>query len=92
LKEDQQIGNAVRVHIGQRANDLPGRRIEILNEIELIVEIAIGLTTNENAVFVEFFDVRSPVEVRVDGDAGDAPVTAIGAPHVRPSIAIQIFG
>ena len=91
MKEHEQVGDAICVDVGERTNDLPCRRVKILNEIDLVVEVAIGLATNENAVLVELFDVRSAVEVRVDSNAGDAAVSAICAPHIRPSITIEIF-
>src|SRR5215831_12525317 len=91
LEEQQQVGNAVRVDVGNRSNDLPRRRIEFLDEIDLVVEVAVELASNQRAVVVELIDIGSAVEVRIEGDADQLSVCVVRTPDVRPSVVIAIL-
>jgi hypothetical protein len=70
LKEDEQVGRAVVVNILNSALLLVRRVVELLHEIDAVVEVAIGLAAYEDTVFVVLVDIRSAIEVSIDGDFG----------------------
>ncbi len=69
-----------------------GDRVEVLDEVHLVVEIAIRLAPNEGATVVVLADVRSAVEVRVDPDFAQPSVAAVHAPDIGPPVTVSIFG
>ena len=88
-KQDQQIGGAVVVGIDEGANVLPGRRVEVFNQIDLIVEIPIRFPAYEDAAFVILLDVRAAVEIGVDVDFGRQSPRIIVAPDIRATVVLK---
>jgi hypothetical protein len=63
LKEHQQVRRAVVVEVNDRPHALPGDRVKVLDEIDLIVEVSIGLATDKDAAVVVLANVRQPIKV-----------------------------
>src|SRR5438128_10886125 len=80
LEEDQQVGGAVVIHVDYGTHLLARRRIELLYNIDAVVEVAIHLAAHEGAALVIFVNIRSAVEVRVDGDLGQLVLTIVRPP------------
>src|SRR5579864_5757849 len=65
-EEDEEIGPAVVVHVGDRPN--------------------------ERALIVVLEDIRSAVKIGVERNLGEPAPSIVGAPDVRPSVAVPILG
>ena len=73
LKEHEQVGRAVEVDVYDGTCMFARRGVEFLDEIDTVVEVAIRLAADECATFVVLVNIRSAVEVRIDGHFGDWP-------------------
>ena len=67
-KEDEQIGRAVEVDVYEGPCMFARRGIELLDEIDPVVEVAIGLAPYEGAMFEILVDIGPAVEVGIDDD------------------------
>ena len=68
-KEDEQIGRSVEVDVYEGPCMFARRGIELLDEIDPVVEVAIRLAPHEGATFEILVDVGSAVEVAIDDDS-----------------------
>jgi hypothetical protein len=91
LKEHEQVRRAVVVEVNHRPDALPGDRVKILDEIDLIVEVSIGLATDKNAALVVLVNVRQPVEVAVSYDFRKAAVSVVDTPQVGLAVTVQVL-
>ena len=67
-KEYEQVGRAVEVDVYEGPCMFARRRVELLDEIDPVVEVAIPLAPHEGATFEILVDIGSAVEVGVDSD------------------------
>ena len=84
VKEGEHIGRAVVVNVLDGSFLLVRDGVEALDEIDTVVEIAIGLSNGECAAGIVLMHVRSAIEVGIDGDFGEASLTIVCAPHIWP--------
>jgi len=91
LEEHEQIGRPVKIDIDDRPPRLLGPRIELLNEIDAIVEVAVGFASDERTSLVVFLDVRAAVEIGIERDTRESAVPVVDAPDVGPPVAVVIF-
>src|SRR5262245_2237430 len=91
LRQKEKIRPAIGIDIGNRSHNLARGWIELLDQIDLIVEIAIQLAADERAALVKLADIRSSIEVRIDGDARDLSIAIIQAPEIGTAVAVPIF-
>src|SRR5579864_4231761 len=90
-EEDEEIGPAVVVHVGDRPHALVGETVERLDEINPPIEVAIRFPANERALIVVLEDIRSAVKIGVERNLGEPAPSIVGAPDVRPSVAVPIL-
>ena len=67
------------------------RRIKLLDEIDLVIEIAIRLATYEDAPFVVLLNIRSPIEIGIYGDQGQLAIMVVQTPDIGRFVAIPII-
>ena len=70
LKQDQQVGGTVVVDVLDGTQRLTRGRVEFLDQVDPIVEVAIRLATHEGAAHVILVNIRSAVEIGIDGHLG----------------------
>jgi len=92
LEQDEQVGRAVEVDVLDGTHVLVRRGLELLDEIDTVVEVAIRLAPYEFATFVILEHVGAAVEVGVDGDLNELALAIVRTPDIRASIAVQILG
>ncbi len=68
-----------------------GGRAVALDEIEAAVAVAVELAPDENAVGIDFLEIRPAVEVDVGLNPDDPAGAVRGTPHVRPAVAVAIL-
>jgi hypothetical protein len=91
LKEDEQVGGAVIVKVLDNSRLLVRRIVELLDEIDTVVKVAIRFSAYEYTAFVVLANVRSAIEVGIDGHFGELAVTIVQAPDVGPAVAVPIL-
>jgi hypothetical protein len=91
LKKQQLVRRAVVVEVNHRPDVLPGDGVEVLDEIDLIVEVAIGFATDKNAAFVVLANVRHSIEVAVPYNFREAAVFVVYTPNVGLAVAVQVL-
>src|SRR5580704_11989329 len=91
LKEDQEVGGAIVVDVLNGTHPFARGGIEFLDQIDLVVEVAVRLATHEKATFVVLVNIRSAVEIGIDGYLRELAVTIVGAPDVGASVAVMIL-
>jgi hypothetical protein len=91
LKEDEQVGGAVVINVLDNSRLLVRRRVELLDEIDTVVKVAIRLSAYEYPALVVLANVRSAIEVGIDGHFGELAVTIVQAPDVGPTVAVPIL-
>jgi len=91
LKEHQQVRRAVIVDVKHRPDVLPSDCVKDLDEIDLIVEVSIGLATDKNAAIVVLANVRLSIEVAVSYDFREAAVLIVYTPNVGLAITVQVL-
>ncbi len=91
LKQDEHIGRAVVVDVLDRSHLVVRRVVELLDEIDAVVEIAIRLPPDQRTAFVVLVNIRATVEVAVDGDFREPPLTIVGQPEIRPAVSVPIL-
>lgn len=92
LKEDEQVGPAVVVNVLDGTHAFVRRRVEFLDKIDLVVEVAIRLSAYEYTAFVVLVNIRSAIEVGIDGHFGELALMIVHAPDVGPAVAVPILG
>jgi len=92
LKEDEQVGRAVVINVLDRTHAFVRRGVEFLDKIDLVVEVAIRLSVYEYTTFVVLVNIRSVIEVGIDGDLAELALTIVHAPDVGPAVAVPILG
>jgi hypothetical protein len=92
MKQNEQVGSAVIVAINDRPNVIVSCRVELFNEIDSIIEVSIGFTSDERAVDVVLLDVCATVEIRVDSYFRGLAVVVVLLPDVGSTVAIAVFG
>jgi hypothetical protein len=91
LIEHQQVRRAVIVEVKHRTDVLPGDGVKDLDEIDLLVEISIGLATDKNAAIVVLANVRPSIEVAVSYDFGEAAAFVVYTPNVGLAVTVQVL-
>jgi len=92
LEEHEQVGRPVEVDVYDGACMFTRRRIEFLDEIDAVIEVAVRLAAYECTTFVVLVNIRSAIEVAIDGHLSELALTIVHAPDVRPSVAVLIRG
>jgi hypothetical protein len=67
------------------------RGVELFNEIDPVIEISIGFTSDERSVVVILPDVCATVEIRVNAYFSGLAVIVVLLPDIRSTVAIAIF-
>jgi len=91
-EEHEFIGLAIEIKIGDRTDLILRERVELLNEVDLIVEIAVGVAAKKDATVVDLLNVGSTVEVRVDGDGRELASPVEVPPDVGTAVGVSVFG
>jgi hypothetical protein len=91
LKEHQQVRRTVIIEVKHRPDGLPSDGVKDLDEIDLIVEVSIGLATDKNAAIVVLANIRQSIEVAVSYDFREAAVFVVYTPHVGLAVTIQVL-
>src|SRR4029077_20345861 len=92
LEEHEQVGRPVEVDVDDGPLMFARRRIEFLDEIDAVIEVAVRFAAYECTTFVVLLNIRSAIEVGIDGHLGELSLTVVLAPDIGPPVAVQIFG
>jgi hypothetical protein len=92
LEEHEQVGRPVEVDVYDGPCMFARGGVEFLDEIDTVVEVAIGLAAYERTMFVVLLNIRSAIEVGIDGHLRELALTIVHAPDVGPSVVVLIFG
>jgi hypothetical protein len=90
LKEHEQVGRPVEVDVFDSTYGFARSGVEFLDQIDTIVEIAVGLAPHQGTTFVVLLHIRSAIEVGIDSHPGELALTIVDAPDVGPSIVVLI--
>jgi hypothetical protein len=91
LEEDEQVGRAVVVNVLDRTHTLVRRGVEFLDKVDLVVEVAIRLSAYEYITFVVLVNIRSAIEVGIEGHFAKLALRIVRAPDVGPAVAVPIL-
>ena len=91
LEEHEHVGRPVEVDVDEGAFMFTRRRIEFLDEIDAVIEVAVGFAAYECTTFVVLVNIRSAIEVGIDSHSGELALRIVDAPDVGPSIVVLIF-
>jgi len=92
LKEYEEVGGPVEVDVHDRAHRIARGLVEFLDQIDALVEVAVGLAAYEGTAVVVLLNIRSTIEVRIDVDLREPPLTIVQAPDIGTSVVVLIVG